>query len=89
MKKRPKFFIRDFGELENLQLSKKGPKDFVTSVDKKVENILISELSKKKFSFISEESGIKINENKDNFWVIDPIDGTTNFLHEFRIFVFR
>ena len=79
--KASKVLIRDFGELENLQLSKKGPKDFVTSADKKVENILISELSKKKFSFISEESGIKINENKDNFWVIDPIDGTTNFLH--------
>ena len=78
-----KVIIRDFGELENLQVSKKGPKDFVTKTDKRVEKILIDELtkSKKDYSFITEETGEILNKNKDNFWIIDPIDGTTNFLH--------
>ena len=81
--KASKIIIRDFGELENLQVSKKGPKDFVTKTDKKVEKIIIEELtkSKKNFSFISEETGKILNNNKDFFWIIDPIDGTTNFLH--------
>ena len=78
-----RIIIRDFGELENLQVSKKGPKDFVTKTDKRVEKILIDELtkSKKNYSFITEETGEILNKNKDNFWIIDPIDGTTNFLH--------
>ena len=81
--KASKSLIRDFGELENLQVSLKGPTDFVTSADKKVERILIEELSKskKKFSLLTEESGFIENEDKDNIWIIDPIDGTTNFLH--------
>ena len=79
--KASKVLIRDFGEVENLQVSKKGPKDFVTNADKKAEKILINELSKKKFSIISEEAGKIIQENKNSFWIIDPIDGTTNFLH--------
>ncbi len=79
--KASKILIRDFGEVENLQVSKKGPKDFVTNADKKVENILIKELSVKKFSIISEEAGTILKENKESFWIIDPIDGTTNFLH--------
>ena len=81
--KASKVIIRDFGELENLQVSKKGPKDFVTKTDKRVENILVEELSKSKknYSFITEETGKILNKNKDIFWVIDPIDGTTNFLH--------
>ena len=81
--KASKVIIRDFGELENLQVSKKGPKDFVTKTDKRVEKILIEELSKSKknYSFITEESGKILNKNKDVFWIIDPIDGTTNFLH--------
>ena len=81
--KASKVIIRDFGELENLQVSKKGPKDFVTKTDKRVEKILIEELSKSKknYSFITEESGKIFNRNKDIFWIIDPIDGTTNFLH--------
>ncbi len=81
--KASRVIIRDFGELENLQVSKKGPKDFVTKTDKRVEKILIDELTKSKrnYSFITEESGKIINNNKDNFWIIDPIDGTTNFLH--------
>ncbi len=79
--KASKILIRDFGEIENLQVSKKGPKDFVTNADKKVEQFLIKELSKKKYSIISEEEGIIIKENKEEFWIIDPIDGTINFLH--------
>ena len=81
--KASRVIIRDFGELENLQVSKKGPKDFVTKTDKRVEKILIDELTKSKrnYSFITEESGKIINNNKDNFCIIDPIDGTTNFLH--------
>ena len=81
--KASKIIIRDFGELENLQVSKKGPKDFVTKTDKRVEKILIEELSKSKknFSFITEETGKILNKNKNVFWIIDPIDGTTNFLH--------
>ena len=81
--KASKIIIRDFGEIENLQVSKKGPRDFVTKTDKRVEEILIDELSKSKknFSFLTEESG-KIEKNdKDKIWIIDPIDGTTNFLH--------
>ena len=68
--KASKVLIRDFGEIENLQLSKKGPKDFVTNADKKVEKILISELSKKNYSIISEEIGLIKNENKNNFWIM-------------------
>ena len=81
--KASKIIIRDFGELENLHVSKKGPKDFVTKTDKRVEKIIIEELtkSKKNYSFISEETGKILNKNKDIFWIIDPIDGTTNFLH--------
>ena len=81
--KASKVIIRDFGELENLQVSKKGPKDFVTKTDKRVEKILIEELSKSKknYSFITEETGKILNKNKNIFWIIDPIDGTTNFLH--------
>ena len=79
--KASKILIRDFGEIENLQVSAKGPKDFVTNSDKKVEQVLIRELSKKKYSIISEEVGTIIRENNKDFWIIDPIDGTTNFLH--------
>ena len=81
--KASKFAIRDFGEVEKLQVSKKGPRDFVTKTDKHVEKILIEELSKtkKNYSFLSEEVGSIKNKDKDNIWIIDPIDGTINFLH--------
>ena len=81
--KASKIIIRDFGEVENLQVSKKGPKDFVTKTDKRVDKILIEELerSKRNYSFLTEETGKIINKNKYDFWIIDPIDGTTNFLH--------
>ena len=81
--KASKVIIRDFGEIEKLQVSKKGPKDFVTNADKKVEKILIEELLKykKKFSILSEEAGYIKNNDENNTWIIDPIDGTSNFLH--------
>ena len=81
--KASKSIIRDFGEVEKLQVSRKGPYDFVTKTDKYVEKILIQELSntKKNYSFITEETGIIKNKDKENIWIIDPIDGTTNFLH--------
>jgi myo-inositol-1(or 4)-monophosphatase len=77
-----KVIIRDFGEVEKLQVSKKGPGDFVTKTDKKVEKIIIEELEKArpKYGFIAEESGERKNESEFN-WVIDPIDGTSNFMH--------
>ena len=81
--KASKVLIRDFGELEKLQVSLKGPNNFVTNADRKVEDIIIKELekSKKNFSILTEESGFIENSDKDNFWIIDPIDGTTNFLN--------
>ena len=81
--KASKSIIRDFGEIEKLQVSKKGPNDFVTKTDKHVEKILIDELSKikKNYSFLTEETGVIKNKDKENTWIIDPIDGTTNFLH--------
>ena len=81
--KASKILIRDFGEIEKLQVSKKSPSDFVTNSDLKVEKIIIEELEKARpnFSYISEEKGIKKKKDADNTWIIDPIDGTINFLH--------
>jgi len=75
--------IRDFGEIENLQVSSKGPGDFVTSADKRTEKIIIEELQKAHpdYGIITEESGIINKSNTKNRWVIDPIDGTMNFLN--------
>ena len=81
--KASKILIRDFGEIENLQVSKKGPTDFVTNSDLKAEKVIIEELKKAKphYSIISEENGIENNKDRNNTWIIDPIDGTINFLH--------
>ena len=81
--KASKVLIRDFGEVEKLQVSIKGPSDFVSNADEKAEKIIIEELSKsrKKYSILSEEVGEINNSDTDNIWIIDPIDGTTNFLH--------
>ena len=81
--KASKILIRDFGEIENLQVSKKGPTDFVTNSDLKTEKIIIDELKKAKpqYSILSEEYGVENNKDKNNFWIIDPLDGTVNFLH--------
>ena len=81
-RKASKIIIRDFGEIEKLQVSLKGPGDFVTASDKKVEKILINELQEARpsYSILSEEIG-QINNDKSFKWIIDPIDGTANFLH--------
>ena len=81
--KASKILIRDFGELEKLQVSKKGPRDFVTNSDVKAEKIIIEELKKARpnYSIISEENGVEKNKDISNSWIIDPIDGTINFLH--------
>jgi myo-inositol-1(or 4)-monophosphatase len=75
--------IRDFGEVEKLQVSIKGPMDFVSNADLKAEKIIIEELNNARpyYSIISEEDGSETNKDKNNTWIIDPIDGTTNFLH--------
>jgi len=83
-RKAAKVLIRDFGEIEKLQVSVKGPGDFVTASDKKVEKILVEELQKARpsYSILSEELGQINNNNNEEFrWIIDPIDGTANFLH--------
>ena len=81
--KASKALIRDFGEIEKLQVSIKGPTDFVSNADLKAEKIIIEELKKARpdYSIISEEDGSESNKDKKNTWIIDPIDGTTNFLH--------
>ncbi len=81
--KASKSLIRDFGEIENLQVSSKGPGDFVTSADKRTEKIIIDELQKAhpEYGIISEERGIINKSNIKNRWIIDPIDGTLNFLN--------
>ena len=75
--------IRDFGEIENLQVSSKGPGDFVSSADRRTEKIIIEELQKAhpEYGIITEETGIINKSNIKNRWIIDPIDGTMNFLN--------
>jgi len=75
--------IRDFGELENLQISKKGPGDFVTTADTRTERILVEELTKARpgYGFLVEEGGAIEGRDKSHRFIIDPIDGTTNFMH--------
>ena len=75
--------IRDFGELENLQVSSKGPGDFVSSADKRTEKTIIEELQKAhpEYGIVTEENGIINKSNIKNRWIIDPIDGTMNFLN--------
>jgi myo-inositol-1(or 4)-monophosphatase len=75
--------VRDFGEVENLQVSLKGPSDFVSSADRRAEDLLYKELSKARptFGFIMEERGKIAGSDPSQTWVVDPLDGTTNFLH--------
>ena len=79
--KASRVLIRDFGEIEKLQVSEKGPGDYVTASDKRVEKIIIGELEKSEYSILSEEAGLIEGKNKDKRWIIDPIDGTFNFLN--------
>ncbi|MFT6071874.1 MAG: myo-inositol-1(or 4)-monophosphatase [Alphaproteobacteria bacterium] len=74
---------RDFREIEKLQITKKGVSDFVTSADIRTEQILVDALkeARPKFGFITEETGVIDGKDKDHIWIIDPIDGTTNFMH--------
>jgi myo-inositol-1(or 4)-monophosphatase len=75
--------VRDFGEVEHLQVSKKGPADFVSTADLKSEKILMETLSKGRpsYGFLMEEGGEKKGTESNMRWIIDPLDGTTNFLH--------
>ncbi len=79
---------RDFGEVENLQVSLKGPGDFVSAADRKADKTLIAELGKARptYGFLTEESGAIEGNDKANRWIIDPLDGTTNFLHGIPLF---
>ncbi len=81
--KASKSLIRDFGEIEKLQVSSKGPGDFVSAADKRAEKIIIEELLKvnESYGILSEEVGAINKDNKNNRWIIDPIDGTLNFLN--------
>ena len=74
---------RDFGELEKLQVSLKGPANFVSSADRRAEETLYQELSKARpgYSFLGEEGGQREGADKSHRWIVDPLDGTTNFLH--------
>jgi myo-inositol-1(or 4)-monophosphatase len=80
--------LRDFGELENLQVSRKGPADFVTNADIRTDRILREELkaARPDVGFLSEEISEEEAENGDRRWIIDPIDGTTNFMHGLPFF---
>jgi myo-inositol-1(or 4)-monophosphatase len=83
VRKAGRALARDFGEVENLQVSRKGPSDFVSSADIKAENTLFEELSRVRpgYGFVMEERGIVEGTDKTNRWLVDPLDGTTNFLH--------
>lgn len=80
--------IRDFGEVENLQVSRKGPADFVSVADKRAEKVIMEELLKARptYSFLMEEGGEIKGTDGMHRWIIDPIDGTTNFLHGIPLF---
>jgi myo-inositol-1(or 4)-monophosphatase len=74
---------RDLGEIENLQVSLKGPANFVSLADKRAEQMLLEDLTKARpgYGFIGEEGGIRAGDDKTHTWIVDPLDGTTNFLH--------
>jgi myo-inositol-1(or 4)-monophosphatase len=74
---------RDLGEIENLQVSLKGPGNFVTAADRRAEEIVRGELAKARpdYSFLGEEGGTRAGSDKSHRWIVDPLDGTTNFLH--------
>ena len=82
-KKTGRLLVRDFGEVEQLQVSMKGTNDFVSAADTKAEQTLYRELKKARpdFGFLLEEGGAEEGHDKDSRWIIDPLDGTTNFLH--------
>ena len=75
--------VRDFGEVEQLQVTRKGPADFVSTADHRTEQMLFDELSRARptYGFLLEERGLVEGKDTSNRWIIDPLDGTTNFLH--------
>ncbi|TPI45671.1 inositol monophosphatase [Mesorhizobium sp. B2-9-1] len=79
---------RDFGEVQNLQVSMKGPGDYVSQADRKAEEIVFAELSKARpgYAFLMEERGAVEGEDAQHRWLVDPLDGTTNFLHGIPVF---
>jgi myo-inositol-1(or 4)-monophosphatase len=79
---------RDFGEVENLQVSVKGPANFVSAADHKAEEIIYTELAKARpgYSFLMEERGEVRGDDNSHRWIVDPLDGTTNFLHGVPLF---
>src|ERR1700710_564951 len=81
--KAAKRLLRDFAEVEQLQVSIKGPSDFVSQADLRAEQTLKEELTKARpgYSFLMEESGASGSDNWTWRWIVDPLDGTTNFLH--------
>lgn len=83
VRKAGKGLARDFGEVEHLQVSIKGPSDFVSTADLAAERALKAELEKARpgYSFLMEESGVGWGTDRDHVWIVDPLDGTTNFLH--------
>jgi myo-inositol-1(or 4)-monophosphatase len=87
-RKAARTLVRDFGEVENLQVSLKGPGNFVSAADRRAEEILHQELSKVRpgFGFLMEERGRIEGKDKSHQWVVDPLDGTTNFLHGIPLF---
>ena len=87
-RKAGRILARDFGEVEHLQVSVKGPADFVTAADKRAETILFEELSRARpgYGFLMEERGAVEGADKTHRWIVDPLDGTTNFLHASPMF---
>ena len=83
VRKAARGLVRDFGEVGELQVSKKGPGDYVSAADHKAEQVLYEELSKVRpgYGFIGEERGLIEGSDKTHTWIVDPLDGTTNFLH--------
>ena len=83
VRKAARSLTRDFGEVENLQVSHKGPADFVSAADRKAEAILRDELARVRpgYGFLLEESGVIEGTDPVHTWIVDPLDGTTNFLH--------
>ena len=87
-RKAARHLVRDFGEVEQLQVSRKGPADFVSNADRHAEKILHEELARARpgYGFLLEEGGEVSGADKTHRWIIDPLDGTTNFLHGIPLF---
>jgi len=87
-RKASRALLRDFGEVENLQVSLKGPANFVTNADRRAEEIIHRELSKARpaYGFLMEERGRIAGSDDKNTWIVDPLDGTTNFMHGIPLF---